>query len=84
MCLCPPPSPLDQERHPGAPAYLFVEDKLSTLEKVASTPGLSAWQLYLVDWGYNTAGERSRAAADSRLGGVIGVERFSGLLTQQP
>ena len=81
-------------RHPGAECH-FVEDKLSTLEKVepvpslfccmnghclASTmtpvphagqvgkvPELAAWKLYLVDWGYNTQAERSRASADPRI-----------------
>ena len=30
-------------------------------------PELAAWNLYLVDWGYNTEAERSRAAADPRI-----------------
>lgn len=28
---------------------------------------LSKWQLYLVDWGYNTVAERERAAASGRI-----------------
>lgn len=28
---------------------------------------LNQWQLYLVDWGYNTEAERRRAAADPRI-----------------
>ncbi len=30
-------------------------------------PDLEAWQLYLVDWGYNTAAERERAAINPRI-----------------
>ncbi|KAK9839422.1 hypothetical protein WJX81_001239 [Elliptochloris bilobata] len=55
-----------QAKHPGT-EYHFVEDKLSTLEKVAKVPELDAWKLYLVDWGYNTVMERARAAADPRV-----------------
>ena len=106
-------------RHAGAPGgYHFVEDKMSTLEKVrgggrrelssaglswpqqrAHAPGpsasprpsspspppqvatlgpLSAWQLYLVDWGYNTAAERQRAAANPRIE-VVNRARFEAL-----
>lgn len=56
-----------QERHADAPAFHFVEDKLSTLEKVAADPALAAWRLYLVDWGYNTAAERERARKSGRV-----------------
>ena len=38
------------ERHPGAGALHFVEDKFSTLEKVGADPAMDAWRLYLVDW----------------------------------
>ena len=34
------------------------------MSKVAE---LDKWQLYLVDWGYNTEAERRRAAADPRI-----------------
>lgn len=54
-------------KHAGAGGFHFVEDKLSTLEKVAADPALAAWQLYLVDWGYNTAAERARARAGGRV-----------------
>jgi phosphoglycolate phosphatase-like HAD superfamily hydrolase len=66
--------------HPGAAGYHFVEDKLATLEAVAAHPGLANWQLYLVDWGYNTPAERERARgrADGRVR-VIGMDEFAGL-----
>jgi len=54
-------------RHPDAGGLHFVEDKLSTLEKVAADPAFDEWRLYLVDWGYNTAAERARAAAGGRV-----------------
>ncbi|BDA48771.1 hypothetical protein COCOBI_12-4530 [Coccomyxa sp. Obi] len=55
-----------QQQHPGASCH-FVEDKLGTLEKVCKVPELQEWQLYLVDWGYNTQEERERAAANPRI-----------------
>ena len=58
---------------------IFVEDKLSTLEKVCKANDLNDWELYLVDWGYNTPAERARAAANPRIS-VIGVEAFIKLL----
>ena len=29
--------------------------------------GLEHWQLYLVDWGYNTTAERKKAVQNSRI-----------------
>ncbi|CAL5223568.1 g6103 [Coccomyxa viridis] len=55
-----------QRQHPDM-TYHFVEDKLGTLEKVCKVDALSGWQLYLVDWGYNTAEERDRAARNPRI-----------------
>lgn len=63
--------------HPGRD-YVFVEDKLSTLEKVCQAPELDHWKLYLVDWGYNQQHERERAAANPRIK-VIGVTEFAKL-----
>jgi phosphoglycolate phosphatase-like HAD superfamily hydrolase len=68
-------------RHPGA-ALHFVEDKLSTLEKVAAQPDLDAWRLYLVDWGYNTREERARAAASGGRIRVVSAHEF-GLLASE-
>lgn len=59
-----------QNKHPEASSgggYHFVEDKMSTLDKVVNIPELEAWSLYLVDWGYNTAKERAAAAANPRI-----------------
>ena len=41
-------------------------------------PELADWQLYLVDWGYNTADERQRADANPRIE-VIGKARMRAL-----
>jgi hypothetical protein len=69
----------DIERdHPGC-EYHFVEDKYSTLEKVCAVPGLGHWNLYLVDWGYNTGEERAAAAANPRVR-VIDAAEFGALL----
>ena len=65
-------------RHPCARSAHFVEDKLSTLEKVASLPEFDAWDLVLVDWGYNTPAERARAAAGGRVR-VVGVDGLRAL-----
>lgn len=35
--------------------------------QVTKTPGAECWQLYLVDWGYNTPAERQAAAANPRV-----------------
>ncbi len=50
-----------------SPTVWFVEDKLSTLAKIASQPELEAVKLYLADWGYNTAAERESALQQSRI-----------------
>lgn len=55
-----------QVAHPGSQCH-FVEDKMSTLEKVCAAGGLADWQLYLADWGYNTARERQRAESNDRI-----------------
>jgi hypothetical protein len=36
---------------------------------------MKKWNLYLVDWGYNTEEERERAKKNERIE-VVGVERF--------
>ena len=35
--------------------------------QVSKLQELEKWQLYLVDWGYNTSEERTRADADPRI-----------------
>lgn len=90
--------------HPEAASYHFVEDKMSTLEKVRRMKGgggdsdrwshplplvncptqvakmdaLKHWNLYLVDWGYNTAAERARAKANPRID-VVSISDFEAL-----
>jgi phosphoglycolate phosphatase-like HAD superfamily hydrolase len=49
--------------HPGVRLHFF-EDRLQTLDRVRDLPDL---QMYLVDWGYNTAAERAQAHADPRI-----------------
>jgi phosphoglycolate phosphatase-like HAD superfamily hydrolase len=50
-----------------SPTVWFVEDKLSTLAKVASQPELEAVKLYLADWGYNTVAERESIQQQTRI-----------------
>ncbi|XP_019431713.1 PREDICTED: uncharacterized protein LOC109338832 [Lupinus angustifolius] len=45
----------------------FVEDRLATLKNVIKEPELDQWNLYLVDWGFNTQKEREEAAANPRV-----------------
>ncbi|KDO86210.1 hypothetical protein CISIN_1g024003mg [Citrus sinensis] len=45
----------------------FVEDRLATLKNVIKEPELDGWNLYLVDWGYNTPKERAEAASMPRI-----------------
>ena len=70
-------------RAPPAARLLFVEDKYSTLEKVAAAEGFEKWELYLVDWGYNTAAERAAAAAHPRIR-LVSPATFADLLAGGP
>lgn len=45
---------------------------------MATLPSLAGWNLYLVDWGYNTPAERTRAAANERIE-VVDAARFAQL-----
>ena len=47
--------------------------------QVCKVPELRGWALYLVDWGYNTAEERARAAANPRIE-VVGKARLTQLV----
>lgn len=52
----------------AAPSRIwFVEDRLKTLQTVQAHGDLSQIRLYLADWGYNTAAERSAAQEDGRV-----------------
>jgi hypothetical protein len=66
---------LQADAAPGA-RLVFVEDKMSTLEKVCARDGLETWELFLVDWGYNTEEERARARANPRIR-VVDLETFA-------
>ena len=67
-----------QERHPGT-RYHFVEDKYSTLKKVEKESTLDAWNLYLVDWGYNVQAERDEATASERLN-MVDIAQFRSVI----
>ncbi|WJX77558.1 hypothetical protein P8452_60854 [Trifolium repens] len=54
----------------------FVEDRLATLKNVIKEPELDKWNLYLGNWGYNTAQEKEEAAAISRIR-VLELSDFS-------
>jgi len=56
-----------QSKHPNASRYVFIEDKLSTLEKVKKESSLNDWKLYLAKWGYNTEKEQVKAEVDERI-----------------
>ena len=56
----------------------FVEDRVETLVKIASTPGLEGVKLYLVDWGYTTPGQKQVAEANEKIE-IIGREQFDGI-----
>ena len=73
----PPPPPARAEEHAGSTLH-FVEDRLATLRKVVQDGRLADWNLYLVDWGYNTPEERAQAAAEGIR--VISTEQFAKLL----
>lgn len=66
------------EKHPDRQCY-FIEDKISTLEKVSQQSEFDVWSLYLADWGYNTDKERKRAEANPRIT-VFGLTDFNALL----
>ncbi len=51
--------------HP--PRIWFVEDRLKTLQAVSEYPDLAEVQLYLADWGYNTAEMRESVKGDRRI-----------------
>jgi phosphoglycolate phosphatase-like HAD superfamily hydrolase len=53
----------------------FVEDRLPTLQAVAAQADLDAVQLFLADWGYNTAAERAAADSEPRVE-LLSLERF--------
>ena len=55
-----------QQQHPDFACH-FVEDKLSTLQKVMPLDTLKMYHLYLVSWGYNTEDEKQFARDSDRI-----------------
>ncbi len=49
------------------PCSVQLSAHLQHARQVCKVPELEAWQLYLVDWGYNTPDERKRAQANPRI-----------------
>jgi phosphoglycolate phosphatase-like HAD superfamily hydrolase len=60
-------------QHPNRPVT-FIEDRLPTLEGVLKNPELQNIKVQLVDWGYNTAAERTKALEKGIE--VIGADEF--------
>ncbi|WP_088894226.1 HAD family hydrolase [Leptolyngbya ohadii] len=54
----------------------FVEDRLKTLQTIASQVDLQDVQLFLADWGYNTAADRTAAGQDDRIH-LLTLEQFA-------
>jgi len=55
------------QQRPGGSRIWFVEDRLKTLQAIAPQVDLQNVQLFLADWGYNTAGDRAMAQQDGRI-----------------
>jgi len=54
-------------RQRGKEPIWFVEDRLKTLQSIQPYRDLTQVQLYLADWGYNTAAERGIARRDPHI-----------------
>jgi hypothetical protein len=59
----------------GRPRLAFVEDRLETLQHVATHPDLDDVRLFLAAWGYNTEAARAAARADPRIR-LLTLEQF--------
>jgi phosphoglycolate phosphatase-like HAD superfamily hydrolase len=53
----------------------FIEDRIKALQGVANQPDLTQVELFLADWGYNLAAERSHAQGDQRIH-LISLDRI--------
>lgn len=62
--------------HPQLETLWFVEDRLKTLEQVASLPNLANIELFLADWGYNTQPMRDSIDSHTRIQ-IISLIEFS-------
>ncbi len=58
------------------PIIWFVEDRLKALQAVQHQPDLADVQLFLADWGYNTAADRALAAQSDRIS-CLTLDRFA-------
>ncbi len=58
------------------PRVWFVEDRLKTLQSVHQQSDLERVQLYLADWGYNTASAQAIADQHSKLK-LLSLQQFS-------
>ncbi|WP_397427653.1 HAD family hydrolase [Picosynechococcus sp. NKBG15041c] len=70
---------LEKLLSPDTETFLFIEDRLKTLEKVRQQPALNSLELFLADWGYNTAAER--AAAKSLRVPVVNISQWEQIIT---
>ncbi|MGH7368624.1 MAG: HAD family hydrolase [Candidatus Rokuibacteriota bacterium] len=59
----------------GRPRLAFVEDRLETLQHVATHPDLDDVALFLAAWGYNTEATRAAARVDGRIR-LLTLEQF--------
>ena len=55
--------------------FWFIEDRLQALHLVQQQEDLQAIQLFLADWGYNTADEREKADRDPGIH-LLSLEQF--------
>lgn len=69
-----------QQNQPNGVIW-FVEDRLKTLQAIAPQVDLQNVQLFLADWGYNTAGDRAVAQQDDRIH-LITLAQFAQPLLQ--
>lgn len=53
----------------------FIEDRLKTLQAVQQQEDLTRVQLFLADWGYNTARDRTIATQDHRIH-ILSLQQF--------
>lgn len=67
---------------PGADAHARPRAADGPKAQVDPLPHLQDWQLYLVDWGYNTPAERAAATQHPRIQ-LINLDQFHALAEQQ-
>lgn len=69
--------------HGRRPRLWFVEDRLETLQHVASHDDLNDVGLFLADWGYNTAATRATVAGQARIR-LLSLAQFRGGVSAWP